>query len=224
MKKIKPQAFIFDMDGTIVSTVEDIADSVNYALNYHHLPTHDYSEYPAYLGNGSAKLIQRALDEEYMNRFDEVFKTYYDHYLNNFCVKTGPYSGLIDSLEYAKKNGVLLFIYTNKPHDIAMEVMNKCFPIGLFDKLVGIPLGGVTKPNPEPFFAAVKDYHLDFNRTAYFGDSTTDIQTAHNLGCKGIYSVLWGYQSEEKIKSYNIQPTAYLTKREQIKDIVDGLL
>ena len=127
-------------------------------------------------------------------------------------------------LEYAKKKGILLFIYTNKPHDIAKEVERHCFPEGLFDKLVGIPLGGVTKPDPEAFFKATEEYHLDYSKVMYFGDSTTDIETAHNLGCSGIYSVLWGYNTEEQLKAYPIQPTCYLTKREEIKEVVNGLI
>lgn len=224
MKNVIPQAFVFDMDGTIVSTVEDIADSVNYSLKQHGFRTHSYEEMTTYLGNGSVLLIKRALGEENLSHFDEVFNTYYDYYLKNFCVKTKPYSGLIESLEYAKKKGILLFIYTNKPHDIAKEVERHCFPEGLFDKLVGIPLGGVTKPDPEAFFKATEEYHLDYSKVMYFGDSTTDIETAHNLGCSGIYSVLWGYNTEEQLKAYPIQPTCYLTKREEIKEVVNGLI
>ncbi len=224
MKNTIPQALVFDMDGTIVSTVEDIADSVNYALKKHGLKTRSYEEVTTYLGNGSVLLIKRALGEEQLSYFDSVFQTYYDYYLTHFCVKTKPYSGLIEALEYAKSKGVLLFIYTNKPHDIAMEVMHRCFPQDLFNLLVGIPLGGVTKPDPEAFFKATGPYHLDFGKVMYFGDSTTDIMTAHNLGCGGTYSVLWGYDSEEKLKSYPLQPTAYLTSREEIRQVIDGTL
>lgn len=223
MINIQPQAFIFDMDGTIVSTVYDIADSVNYALRKHGLKERSYEEITSYLGNGSVLLIKRALGEKELSHYDEVFRTYYDYYLTHFCIKTKPYSGLIEALEYAKSKGVLLFIYTNKPHEIAKEVMERCFPKGLFDKLVGIPLGGITKPDPTAFFQAVENYHLDYQRVAYFGDSTTDIQTAHNLHCGGMYSVLWGYDKKEKLLSYPIQPTCYLEKREEIKEIVDGV-
>ena len=224
MKNTIPQALVFDMDGTIVSTVEDIADSVNYALKKHALKTRSYEEVTTYLGNGSVLLIKRALGEEQLSYFDSVFQTYYDYYLTHFCVKTKPYSGLIEALEYAKSKGILLFIYTNKPHDIAMEVMHRCFPQNLFDLLVGIPLGGVTKPDPEAFFKATESYHLDFGKVMYFGDSTTDIMTAHNLRCGGTYSVLWGYDPEEKLKSYPLQPTAYLTSREEIRQVIDGTL
>lgn len=222
MKNIIPQALVFDMDGTIVSTVEDIADSVNFALRQHGLKTRSYEEVTTYLGNGSVLLIQRALGEGQLSYFDSVFKTYYDYYLTHFCIKTKPYSGLIDALEYAKSKGILLFIYTNKPHDIAMEVMHRCFPEGLFNLLVGIPLGGVTKPDPVAFFRATESYCLDYHKVMYFGDSTTDIETAHNLGCSGIYSVLWGYDPVEKLKAYPLQPTAYLTFREEIRDVIDG--
>ncbi len=215
------QAFIFDMDGTIVSTVEDISDAVNYALIQHRLPTISYEECTSYLGNGSVKLIQRAMHHEKQELFQSVFDVYYAYYLEHYQVKTKPYDGLLDALAYAKSKGVLLFIYTNKPEKIALEIEKNLFPAGTFEKMVGIPLGGVTKPDPEAFFKAVEDYHLDYQKVAYFGDSTTDIQTAHNLKVKTICSVLWGYQSKEQLQSYSIQPDFYLQSTKEIEHIVD---
>lgn len=102
--------------------------------------------------------------------------------------------------------------------------MHRCFPKGLFDLLVGIPLNGIVKPVPNAFFEAVKKKRLDFNTVCYFGDSVTDIVTAHNLGCKGIYSVLWGFQSKEKLSSCQYQPTAFLSHPNEIKAVIDGVL
>ncbi len=218
--KNKYQAFVFDRDGTIVSTREDIAKAVNVSLEYHHLPTHDLKEMTTFIGNGSVKLIQRAIGKEHQDRFQSVFDVYYSYYSKHYKDLTHPYDGRIESLEYAKSKGVLLFIYTNKPQDIALDV-RKTFFGSLFTKMVGIPLGGVTKPDPKAFLEQTKEYDLDFSKVAYFGDSVTDLQTAYNLKIENRYSVLWGYQSKETLLSYPIQPKAFLSSPLQIKDVVD---
>lgn len=218
------QAFIFDMDGTILSTIEDIGDAVNYSLAKHGLPLHTYEEYKTFVGNGSVLLIKRAIGKEHQDLFQSVFDVYYDYYKIHFKDKTKPYDGLIDALKYAKSKGILLFIYTNKPEKIAIECEESSFGKGFFEKMVGIPLGGVTKPDPKAFFEATKEYHLDYQSVAYFGDSTTDIETAHNLGTPNMYSVLWGYQSYQKLSTYPLQPKAFLKEPKEIKLVVDGIL
>ncbi|MBQ8142491.1 MAG: HAD family hydrolase [Bacilli bacterium] len=221
---MKYQAFIFDMDGTIINTIQDIGDSVNYSLQKHGFPLISYEECTSYLGDGSVKLIQRALHDENSPAFQEVFDTYYNYYMEHFCVKTKAYPHLIPALKYASSLGILLFVYTNKPQDIANIVLKHCFGDGLFEKLVGIPLGGKTKPSPDAFWEACKEYHLDYSRCAYFGDSVTDIKTAYNLGVKDIYSVLWGYQSEEKLRSVPIERKAYLKDPSEIEIVAQGLI
>lgn len=219
----KYQAFVFDMDGTIVCSIEDIGDAVNYSLAYHHLPTHAMSDYPAFLGNGSVKLIQRALGKEHQDAFQKVFDTYYDYYLKHYCVKTHPYEGIVESLTFAKKKGIRLFVYTNKPEKIALEVADHCFGKGFFDKIVGIPLGGKVKPDPEAFNEQVmKPYHLDPKDCAYFGDSVTDILTAKNLGITHMYSVSWGFMARERLLEE--KPYRLLDKPTEIKDVAKGTI
>lgn len=204
------QAFVFDMDGTIVNTNEDICDSVNFSLMKHDLPPVSYEECESYLGNGSVMLIKRAMKGKKEELFQSVFDVYYEYYLKHYIEKTKPYPGILPSLQKAKEEGILLFVYTNKPEKIAKEIVGHLFPKDFFMKVVGVPLGGKTKPDPVPFFEQTKEVHLAFSKVAYFGDSVTDIQTAHNLGCGYIFSVLWGYQSKEKLMNYPLQPTDYL--------------
>ena len=213
------QAFIFDMDGTIVSTNEDICDSVNYSLEKHGLDKIGYQECQGFLGNGSVKLIQRAMKGKKTELFQTVFDDYYYHYLENFNIKTKPYDGLIEALEFCRSLGILLFIYTNKPEKIALQIVDKVFPAGLFSKVVGIPLGGITKPDPTSFIEQTKSFNLDFSKAAYFGDSTTDIQTAHNLKVRTTCSVLWGFQDKKTLQNYPIQPDIYLDEPEEIRKI-----
>lgn len=215
------QAFIFDMDGTITSTAEDIVSSVNFSLKIHGLDTISLKEGISYLGNGSVKLIQRAMHFKNQEIFQDVFDDYYSNYLNNFMVKSKPYDHIVESLIYAKEKGILLFIYTNKPEKIALEIVNNLYPKNLFNEMVGIPLGGKTKPDPLVFINACKKYKLDYSKIAYFGDSTTDIETAHNLNVGLMCSVLWGYQDKNTLSSFKYKPDKYLSSPLEIKNIVD---
>lgn len=221
LKKSSYQAFIFDMDGTIVSTAEDICDAVNYSLKKHSLPLIELNESISYLGNGSVKLIQRAMHYKHQELFQSVFDTYYNYYLKNYLNKSKPYDGILEALDYSKKKGIMLFVYTNKPEKIAQEIVDNLFPKDTFSKMIGIPLGGKTKPNVEAFINAGKEFNLDYSKIAYFGDSTTDVKTANNLGVKTMCSVLWGYQSQEEITSIGERIDFYLKTPQEIEKIAD---
>lgn len=218
------QAFVFDMDGTIVDSVNDIASSVNYALRLSNLPCRTREEYISFIGNGSVKLVQRALGKDHQDKYEKVFVDYYNYYKVHYDDTTKPFKGLIEALNYAKEKGILLFIYTNKPEKIAFDVADKSFGKNYFTKLVGIPLGGVVKPDPQAFFKATEEYHLDMKKVAYFGDSGTDILTATNLGTKNIYSVSWGYKTKEFLENFNPHPKAILNNPLEIKKVVDNLI
>lgn len=212
------------MDGTTLETVEDIATAVNYALKKYSFKERSLDEFPSFLGDGSKKLIQRAIGCETSPLFDEVFSCYKKYYMNHATIFTKPYDGLVEALKYAKSKGIDLYIYTNKPEDIAIEVLDHCFEKDLFKRLVGVTDYRLTKPNPIPFLDKTKEDDIDYDKACYFGDSTIDLDTGNNLKCRYIFSVLWGYQSFEKLSSYSIKPTAFLTKREEIKEIVDHLV
>lgn len=218
----KIQAFIFDMDGTIVETNQDICDAVNYSLKYHQLQEISYDECKGYLGNGSVKLIHRAMHFQHDEMFQSVFDVYYDYYLKNFVNKTKPYDGIVSSLEYAKQKGIKLFVYTNKPEKIASVIVNHLFGNDFFTKLVGIPLGGEVKPSVISFLNATKEFNLDYSKVYYFGDSTTDIETAYNLHVKKMISVLWGYQSKKILLSYSKKPDLLLENPFEIKKLIDN--
>jgi len=216
------QAFVFDMDGTITDSIKDMMVSVNQSLAYFGYPTHDEKAYMTFIGDGSVKLIERALGKENLKDFDAVFRRYYDYYHVHFRDYTKPFAHLAEALDYAKSKGIRLFVYTNKPEAIATEVAESCFGKGYFDKIIGIPLGGVTKPDPRAYWEATKDYGIPFENQAYFGDSVTDILTAHNIGIDNMYSVLWGYQDKAKLMTAMYRPKAFLDEPGQIRDVVDG--
>lgn len=218
------QSFIFDLDGTLLDTIVDMQVCVNRALRKYGLEEHTIEEYKGFIGNGSVKLIQRALGKDHQEFYDRVFDAYYDDYKEHFMDYTKPFDGLTESLVYAKKKGIRLFVYTNKPEAIALEVIGHCFEKDFFDQVVGVPLGGKTKPDPQAFLDATKDYHLDFSKACFFGDSDTDILTAKNLHIENMYSVSWGYKTYDFLASYPIRPKRILRDPREIMKVVDKLI
>ena len=219
----KHQAFIFDMDGTIVDSLGDLCDGVNYSLKLNGFPLITLEQCRSYIGDGSVKLIERALGNDKLRFTKKVFDDYYQYYLSHCTDHTFPYENLVSALDYAKKNNILLFIDTNKPVKMANEVADKCFGKGYFDKIIGIPLDGKVKPDPEAFKEGVRDYNLDYKKCAYFGDSGTDILTAYNLGIEDIYSVSWGYKSRQFLETYKMKPKRIIDDPLDIIKIVNGL-
>lgn len=224
MKESYYKAFVFDMDGTLVDTILDMMEAVNYALSQFSLPIHTKEEYVTYIGNGSAMLIKRALGEEHLDLFEPVFKTYYEYYNKNYTAFTKPYQGIVEALEYAKEHQIKLFVYTNKPEKIALEVANHCFGENYFDELIGIPLGGVVKPDPKAYWDRTEKYHIPFERQAYFGDSETDILTSYRIGIENMYSVAWGYKSKEFLENFTPKPKRILDDPLEIIKVINNAL
>jgi phosphoglycolate phosphatase len=219
-------AFIFDMDGTIVSSIEDIAAAVNHSLRLHSLPQRKLEEYITFIGNGSVKLIQRALGPDHQDLFQPVFSDYLAYYDEHCTDVTHPYEGMKESLLVAKEKGILLFVDTNKPQPMALRIVDHCFGKDLFTQVVGIPVhsGDRVKPDPEHFLRATEGYALDFTSVAYFGDSGTDILTAKNLGIPHIYSCAWGYKKKEFLESFTPAPKAILDSPWDIQKVISGTI
>jgi phosphoglycolate phosphatase len=169
---------IFDLDGTLADTIADLGDAVNFGLEKLGFPTHDYTAYKQMVGNGVRKLCYRALPEDSKDRLDELhglFKEYYDvHYLD----KTKLYDGIKESLARLRDSGVKLAVATNKPENVAAEIVMELLPEFDFVRI----LGGNDKRPAKPdtailieIFAALPD---EENRVFMIGDSNVDIQTA----------------------------------------------
>ena len=215
----------FDLDGTLVDTLPGIAQALNEALRASGVPfSYTAKECELLIGRGTDVLVHRALahlDEPSL--FAEVKAAYLPRYEAFQVAGSKPYPGLKETLGKLKGEGHRLFVYTNKPENIAKEVSDHCFGKGFFDALVGIPLGGKVKPDPEAFQKVVMvPYGLDPRRCAYFGDSLTDIQTAHNLGIERMYAVSWGYVEKEKLLKG--RPYRLLERPEEIQDVVKGTI
>ena len=190
---------IFDLDGTVLNTLDGLADAGNYALSQMRLPTHPTESYRYYVGNGIPKLIERMLpknaDEATFSKAYEAFRSYYNIHMND---KTVPYPGIPELLRTLKEKGVKLALVSNKAHGFAAEMIERYFP-KTFDVVFGSVEGFPKKPDPYWVLRALKTLAVKPEEAFYVGDSGVDMQTAHRaelIAC----GVSWGFRDREELK------------------------
>lgn len=188
------QAVIFDLDGTLLDTLQDLADSTNYALSLNGLPTRTVDEVRRFVGNGVGKLICRAVpegtDPELEARCLADFRA---HYTLNMENKTAPYPGILSMLEQLADRGVLRAVVSNK-FDSAVKGLCDAYFGQRIPVAIGESQGVARKPAPDTVFRALEELGADPARSVYVGDSEVDIATARNAGLPCI-SVSWGFKS-----------------------------
>lgn len=187
---------IFDLDGTVLDTLEDLTDSVNYALKKNKLPERSTTEIRSFVGNGIRLLIERAVP--YNTDTSLIDSTYFDfkeYYKLHNCDKTKPYAGIIELLNTLKNCGVKTAVVSNKA-DFAVQELVKHFFDGLFDFAVGERQNIAKKPNPDSVYEAMRYFGAKKEETVYIGDSEVDIETARNSGLDEII-VDWGFRDTD---------------------------
>lgn len=193
------KALLFDLDGTILDTLDDLCDSVNYALSAHGHPTRTKREIRAILGNGVINLITRSLPEGVSNeQFEECLATYKEHYEINKTNKTAPYKGIPEALSALRADGYKIAIVSNK-HDEAAQGLYNLFFSELADFAIGNTAEIPKKPEPDMVFAAAKKLGVSLDEIVFVGDSEVDFQTAKNAGVPCI-SVTWGFRDEDVLR------------------------
>lgn len=191
---------VFDMDGTILDTLEDLKDSVNYALSECGYPQRTYDEVRRFVGNGIRKLIERAVPEGVsVSDIDRVHEVFTGHYKVHCADKTKAYDGIKPLLEQLRANGVKTAVVSNKA-DYGVQELCKEYFDGLFDYAVGEREGIRRKPAPDSVNEALRVLGIPKNEAVYIGDSDVDYETAVNAGLPCI-SVLWGFRDEEFLRS-----------------------
>ena len=195
---MKYDTVIFDLDGTLLNTLEDLMDAVNYALKQYSMETITYEQTRTYVGNGVAKLVERAVPEgtgeEETGRVLECFKNYYKEHSMD---KTRPYEGIISLLKELKKLNIKVAIVSNKFNDAVAELAEIYFK-GLVDVAIGEQCGVKKKPAPDMVNMALEKLGKKRDRAVYIGDSEVDVATAENSGMDGIIC-LWGFRNKEEL-------------------------
>ena len=198
MKTIK--AVIFDLDGTLLNTIDDIADSMNSALAKRGLPPHSVDEYKQYVGDGAANLVRRSaadagLAEGALVQLEAEYKA---EYQTRKTYKTKPYTGIPDLLSALAERNVKIAVLSNKPHVDTLDVMAYFFPDTSFGALIGHRPGHPVKPDPSGAFEILDILGLPPEEVLYVGDSGTDMQTATAAGLKSV-GALWGFRDKKEL-------------------------
>ena len=192
------QLAIFDLDGTLLNTIEDIAVSLNKSLKHHNLPTHDLNTVLRMVGNGVDILIQRAINP-YHDLFNEVKQYYLDDYNKNCDINTKPYDGILDVIKWLKQNNVKIAVLSNKPHIDTVTVMQKYFP-NTFDYVCGKKDCNRIKPHSDGVIEIMNNFNIKNNNNVVFiGDSEVDVQTGLNAKLKTI-ACTWGFRTIEELQ------------------------
>lgn len=197
MKKL----VLFDLDGTLINSIDDLADSTNYALQQCGLPLHTVDEYKYFVGNSVDPLIRRALPEEEKENqelFDRVKKIYLSYYAAHSKDKTRPYPGISDLLSRCNKAGVLVAVVSNKPDDITADVVRYYFPQIHFAATMGPKEGIPKKPDPAGVREVLRITGIALDDALYVGDTWVDMQTAQNSGVQSC-GVLWGFRTRQEL-------------------------
>jgi phosphoglycolate phosphatase len=198
--------YIFDLDGTLLDTIGDLAASVNYALRTHGMPEHSLDDVRRFVGNGVRKLMERAVPDGADNpRFDETFATFRQYYMAHSLDTTRPYEGIPETLAALKARGCHLAVVSNKMMAATQELCHHFFPDTIEVAIGEDEAAGIRrKPAPDTVFAALKALGVGKEDAAYVGDSDVDILTACNAGIPCI-SVLWGFRDRDFLISHGAQ-------------------
>ncbi len=193
---------IFDLDGTLLDTLDDLMNAVNFALREFSFPERNREEIRSFIGNGVIKLMERSTpadtDPETQGKCLDTFRRYY---LEHMADNTAPYEGIIPMLERLKSEGISTAVVSNKLHSAVVGLCEDYFP-----SLIDIPLGVAEeperKPSPLNVYKAMEKLSSDIENTIYVGDSNVDVETAHNASLKCI-GVTWGFRDRDELLSHS---------------------
>ncbi len=213
----KYKVAVFDMDGTILNTLDDMTVACNYTLERMGMPGRTIDEIRMFVGNGIPKLVERiapaGTDEETIKKMLDIFMAFYSEHSMD---KTEPYRGIPELLKKLKDNGIMLACVSNKA-DAAMRKLCDAFFTGLFDDAEGERAGVNKKPAPDMVWAALEKIGAKKEDAVYIGDSNVDFETAVNSGLDCI-SVSWGFRTRESLEK--LGPKFIADTPEEVYDII----
>lgn len=193
------KAVLFDLDGTLINSLDDLADSVNHTLEQFSFPTHETEKFKYFIGNGMRKLIERALPDGKEEFLEEVLAAFLIYYKSHSLDKTAPYRDIDKLLIALKERNIVTAIVTNKA-DAAAQVICDYFFKGSIDLVYGQRDGVPTKPDPALVNLALENLELSPKECLFVGDSGMDMLVAVNSGTVPV-GVTWGFRTKEELIS-----------------------
>jgi len=220
---MKYNTYIFDLDGTLLDTLTDLAASCNYALRAHGMPEHSVDDVRRFVGNGVRLLMERAIPDGAANPdFEATFATFREHYMQHSLDTTRPYAGIQETLKELKTRGCRLAVVSNKMMAATVELCRHFFPDTIEVAIGEHEAEGIRKkPAPDTVFAALDSLGVPRPlgggevSAVYVGDSDVDIATARHAGLPCI-SVLWGFRDQEFLLNHGA--TTFISRPEELLD------
>ena len=195
---------IFDLDGTLINSLNDLADSMNHAIKAHGFPTHAPEKYRQMVGSGVSVLADRAAgapNDQYTPEVKAAILSDFSEYYSVHCLdKTLPYPGIPELLTELDNEGILCAVNSNKPDNFTKQIVSTLFPDKKFAAIWGKRDGYERKPSPDEANAIMRSLNILPEECMYIGDSNVDVQTAKNAGIS-FCGVTWGFRSQEELIS-----------------------
>lgn len=196
------KALLFDLDGTLLDTLEDLADAVNAVLERAGYPAHPVDAYRYFVGSGLETMLRRAAPEGLDDgALADLALAFRGTYAKNWDAKTRPYPGVESVLEALVKTGLPFAVLSNKPHDFTQLCVNRFFPSIAFTAVQGSPKGGRAKPDPAMALALAGDFGVLPGEVLFVGDSSVDMDTATGAGMIAA-GALWGFRPESELVAH----------------------
>ena len=196
------KAILFDLDGTLLDTLRDLQEAVNFSLEKHGYPVKDIEYVRKAIGNGVAKLIERCLpNQEKTDDYESVLQDFREYYISHIDVYTKPYEGMEEMLLVLKEQGYFLAVITNKIDKAANKLIDRLYP-NIFDFVLGDVPNLKKKPSSEMVDFVINSFNLDRANTTYVGDTNVDYETAYNSNLK-VVLVTHGYRTKEELEEYH---------------------
>lgn len=214
-------ALLFDLDGTLLDTLQDLADSANRALQDLGCPAHPTDSYRIFVGDGVGKLMERALPEDHRDSatIAEAVQAMRNCYKDHWADATRPYPGIVEMLQSLQHAGKTLVVLSNKPHDFTCLCVKRFFPEIAFTIIQGVDNNTPPKPDPAGALRIAKELQIPPARWLYLGDTNTDMKTAVGAGMYAV-GVKWGFREEKELREAGAK--SIVTQAEEVALLAEG--
>ena len=210
---------IFDLDGTLLDTIGDLAAAGNHTLEQMGFPLHEEDKYRHFVGNGIPKLIERMLPEGHdRDTEDRAFELFNEYYSRHKCDRTKPYPGIREMIRDIRSKGVICAVNANKADEFTKELIRMNFGEDMTE-VIGYGAGFQPKPDPGAALEIIHRTGVNTQQALYVGDSDVDIMTGHNAGIS-VCAALWGFRSYEELAAK--QPTYFAHNADELWKIITG--
>lgn len=213
----KYDTVIFDLDGTLLNTLEDLTDAVNFIMKKNHYPEWTIEEVRHFVGNGIRKLMERAVPKGISDeKFEEVFEKFREYYTEHCQIKTRAYDGIMPLLKELYEKNFAMAIVSNKNHGAVLE-LNDIYFKDYIEVAIGQREGIRKKPAPDTVHQALKELGKNEKTAVYVGDSEVDFETAKNSGMDCVL-VTWGFRTTEELSEF--APKAFIGQPEELLSVL----